>query len=136
MNKIKNLKHATLLILGILLVSYFSSCKKDENTTVISKWKLIEQYSDPGDGSGDFNPVESNKTIEFLCGGTVVSNGSLCNMSYDVDGQSTAAYNDSTIIPVNCDFEEFRITYEIQDNNLILYFPCIEGCAQKYTKID
>lgn len=136
MNKIKSLKHATLLILGILIVTYFSSCKKDENTTVVNKWKLIEQYSDPGDGSGDFNPVESNKTIEFFDNGTVVSNGSLCNMSYDADGQSTATYNDSTIIPQNCDFEDYSIAYEIQGNNLILYFLCIEGCAQKYQKID
>jgi len=136
MYKIKNLKHATLLILGILLVTYFSSCKKDENTTVVNKWKLIEQYSDPGDGSGDFNPVVSNKTIEFLDNATVVSNGSLCNMSYEADGQSTATYNDSTIIPKSCDFEGFSIAYEIQDNNLILYFPCIEGCAQKYQKIE
>lgn len=136
MNKSKNLKHATLLILGILLVSYFSSCKKNETTTVVNKWKLIEQYSDPGDGSGDFNPVESNKTIEFLDNATVVSNGSLCYMSYETDGQSTATYNDSTIIPKNCDFEEFSIAYEIQGNNLILYFLCIEGCAQKYQKID
>ncbi|PLX02269.1 MAG: hypothetical protein C0595_11455 [Marinilabiliales bacterium] len=136
MKKITNLKHSILLILAILLVSNFSSCKKAENTTVVNKWKLIEQYSDPGDGSGDFNPVESSKTIEFLDNGTIVSNGSLCSMSYDVDGHSTATYNDSTIITNNCDYENFTIYYQLKDNNLILWYPCIEGCAQKYQKLD
>lgn len=136
MNKITNLKYSALLILSILLVSNFSSCKKDKNTTIVNKWKLIEQYSDPGDGSGDFNPVESNKTIEFLDNGTVVSNGSLCIMSYDVDGQTTATYNDSTIITNNCDYENFTIYYQLKDNNLILWYPCIEGCAQKYQQIE
>lgn len=136
MNKITNLKYSALLILSILLVSNFSSCKKDKNTTIVNKWKLIEQYSDPGDGSGDFNPVESNKTIEFLDNGTVVSNGSLCNMNYDTDGQSTASYTDSTLITHDCELDNFAIYYEIMNDNLFLWYPCIEGCAQKYTKID
>lgn len=136
MNRIINLKHLTLLLMSILLVSYFSSCKKDENSISLNKWKLIEQYSDPGDGSGEFNPVESNKTLEFFSNGTVVSNGSLCNMTYETDGQSTATFNDSTLITHDCELENFAIYYQILDGNMILWYPCIEGCGQKYQKIE
>ena len=136
MNRTINLKHLTILLVSILLVSYFSSCKKDDGSISLNKWKLIEQYSDPGDGSGEFNPVESNKTLEFFSNGTVVSNGSLCNMSIETDGQSTATFTDSTLITQDCELDNFAVYYQILDDNMILWYPCIEGCAQKYQKIE
>jgi len=41
---------------------------------LISKWKLIEMYSDPGDGSGDFETVSSNKTVSFYSDDVIASN--------------------------------------------------------------
>lgn len=35
--------------------------------------------ADPGDGSGTFQPVESDKTIEFKNNGSVITNNSLCD---------------------------------------------------------
>ncbi|PLX11021.1 MAG: hypothetical protein C0598_09180 [Marinilabiliales bacterium] len=136
MNKINKPNNITYILIIIFLVSVYSSCKKDENSNVLSKWKLIEQYSDPGDGSGDFNPVESDRTIEFMDNGIAVSNGSLCNMTLDANGTYSAIYNDSLIVTNDCDMENFTLHYQINSNVLIIWFPCIEGCAQKYAKID
>lgn len=64
----------TLIIAGILF-----SCNNDDdsnlNTDLIGNWQLIEVLSDPGDGSGTFSSVESDKTITFKSGGIIASNG-------------------------------------------------------------
>ena len=64
------MKKIIFYLFSILLVV---SCKNDDDnvqfqpsyTNPVSHWQLIEIYADPGDGSGDFNPVDSNKTITF-----------------------------------------------------------------------
>ena len=56
----------------------FTSCDKDENATTNSlegTWKLTEILADPGDGSGTFNPISSNKKLIFDNNGNVTSNG-------------------------------------------------------------
>jgi len=53
----------TLLVVGML-----SACNKDDNksnTSIVGNWKLIEVLEDPGDGSGTFMSVDSEKTITF-----------------------------------------------------------------------
>ena len=67
----------TLLSLVVLLAV---SCNS-EDVELVNKWQLIEMLADPGDGSGGFEPVTSNKVIEFWDDGTITSNGSICTMS-------------------------------------------------------
>jgi len=126
----------------------FSSCTisddKSLGKNVVSKWKLIEQLADPGDGSGVFMPVVSNRTIEFYDDGTVKTNGELCYMSSEVGSVHFGAYSDTEdneyfngeIIPDGCEYEETKIYFQFDDSNLILWYLCIEGCGQKYSKIE
>jgi len=61
-----------------------SACKGDDDTTdneIVGVWKLIQISIDPGDGSGTFQDVETDKTIEFKADGTLISNGSICTVS-------------------------------------------------------
>ena len=118
------------------------NCDKNDNDEItpgiIGKWKLIEVYSDPGNGSGDFNSVESSKTISFTASNKVTSNGNLCNISITTDQTTTGTFSllDSTISPIECTFfDDFRVNFTIIDSELILYYPCFEGCAEKYEKI-
>ena len=52
-----------------LMIFCLSSCTSanEENSTIneIGSWKLIAVLADPGDGSGVFQPVLSDKTIIF-----------------------------------------------------------------------
>ena len=103
---------------------------------IVGTWQLKEQLLDPGDGSGTFLPVESDKTITFLPDGTFTSNGRTCFMGTSIDEGSSGSYDplNSIITPDGCTLI-IDISYEIQGANLILYYQCIEACAQKYLKI-
>ena len=107
---------------------------------LISKWKLIEMYSDPGDGSGDFETVSSNKTVSFYSDDVIASNGDLCIMGTNTTDGSFGSYtmgSSNTITPSSCAVDlPFGITYTINNSTLILYYPCIEACAEKYELIE
>ena len=130
------MKKILFLIVAIVLAV---SCNDDEssnsNRTVTGQWSLAEILSDPGDGSGTFQPVVSTKTITFYSNGEVSSNGSLCTM-----GQTTTASNGTYSetdhsITVSCDGATLALPYTISDNRLIVSYFCIEGCKEKYVQM-
>jgi hypothetical protein len=127
-----------IVILGMLV--FLSSCNKSDekiiaNTNIVGSWKLIEVLSDPGDLSGTFVSVNSSKTITLSNTGKINSNGSLCNMSIESNTKSSGTFSEtnSTIHPSNC--QNSKIMYELNDNTLVLMYPCIEPCKEKYIKI-
>ena len=136
------MKHVILLCLAFVCLS---SCNDDdENRTIIPNandivgtWNLIEVYADPGDGSGDFVPIESDKRIEFMADGSMSSNANLCFIFSDVGETSIGTYSeeDSSFDISDCDNEPATANYEIIDSHLIVYYPCIEACDEKYEKI-
>jgi len=128
----------------LLIISLFSivlcSCSSDdepEATELIGTWKLTEMYSDPGDGSGSFRPVDSQKTIQFMSNETFQSNGTLCHLSLESNSQSRGTFSESskTIAPEGCEID-VDLTYEFKSGNLIIYYFCIEGCGEKFKKIN
>jgi len=127
-----------LMLVGILTACSTVNETNPEIKTVIGKWKLTEQLADPGDGSSVFKSVNSEKTIEFLADGTVVSNGSLCTMNTNTGNESSGKYYSSGnyIQPDGCNLNNFRIGYALENSKLILSYPCIEGCGQKFVKVD
>ncbi|MFC4094414.1 hypothetical protein [Euzebyella saccharophila] len=116
-----------------------------ENPGLIGTWLLVEQYTDPGDGSGEYQKVDSEKSIEFLEDGIFKSNGELCDLNSDAGANTSGAYvmNDTIIsqfssenylLPDGCTTEDFKIFYHLEEGSLVLSYPCIEGCGQKYLK--
>lgn len=112
------------------------SCNKVEisskNSPLIGNWKLTEILADPGNGSGTFNPVTSNKTLTFDANGTVSSNGTICDMSTVSNTSSTGTYTTTTN---SINSSSTTIIYELTGTTLILNYPCIEPCKAKYIKI-
>lgn len=115
------------------------ACNQEESEPdIVSNWHLIEQLADPGDGSGTFQPVSSGKTVQFFEDGTWNSNGSLCTMSSESNNPSTGTFSvsDSTITVDDCGFAPpYPMTFQIQGGFLILNYPCIEPCREKYEPI-
>lgn len=127
----------SLFLIGII----FSCNKKDEDnqaTGLTGTWKLIETLADPGNGSGIYEVVESDKTIEFHEDGTVTSNGSLCDMSIESGTPSSGTYSisDSTISSHDCIDSELNINFESDGTFLIIHYPCIESCRAKFIKVN
>ncbi len=115
------------------------SCSKSEentNTDLIGKWKLIEVLADPGDGSGTFHSVSSDKIIEFHSTGTVTSNGSICSMSIESNSSSSGTFSlsDSTINSPDCSAYPLKIGFQKEGSILIISYPCDEACMEKYSK--
>jgi hypothetical protein len=123
-----------LLLASSMLIS---SCSEDEEPQLVSKWKLIEILADPGDGSGQFESVESEKTIEFFEDGTYGSNSSLCYMGPEVGTGTTGTYStaDSTISPY-CGIAPTVLHFEMVGADLVVSYPCIEPCREKYEAVD
>ncbi|RSC95008.1 hypothetical protein [Tenacibaculum singaporense] len=125
-------------ILLLLVVSLMFSCSNDEDnleTELIGKWKLIEVLADPGDGSGTFEPVRSNKTIEFKSDGTLTTNNSLCD-PYSDEMISSGTYKNNTITTGCQNPNIATISFELKNQYLILNFISNEGYSQKFEKIN
>ncbi len=127
--------------LFLLLLTSSFACSDDEfvdNTSLIGTWELIEQYADPGDGSGDYEPIESDRTITFNEDSTFDSNGTMCSMTGETTASASGDFSeaDGTLSPQGCSFSGFGITFELLDGYLYLYYPCIEGCGQKFEKVN
>ena len=127
--------------LAIIIISIFhlGACSDDDNLAVdvdlLGKWQLMETLADPGDGSGEFMPVISERTIEFFSDSTFISNGSICIMAITADNQSSGTFSIDNLLVDDCATVGFGINYKLEGANLIIYYPCIEGCGHKFTKI-
>lgn len=121
-----------LFTVGILF-----SCNNDDdsnsNVELIGNWKLVEIYSDSGDGSGNFEIVNSEKSIEFKNDGTLLANGELCVLNSDSNTSVNGTFSESdlTIDTPNC----ATLAFEQDGNELIIAIPCDEPCLAKYRKI-
>ena len=120
------------------------SCSSDEKSIpldLIGTWELQEVNNDPGDGSGTFQKVESDKNLIFKKNFEITSNGSLSDNSISSGSASHGVYritgdsDASGIITLSkSEYQSMEIRFEIKNSALYVYYPCIEGCAAKYTK--
>lgn len=139
------MKNAILVLISIFLFNCTSddSKPKENETILFGKWKIIEQLMDPGDGSGVFQSITSDRTVEFFSNGTVTANGVLCYITTEVGTNSIGTFintsdndfSDGEITPSDCSFDGLKVYYKIEGSNLILWYQCIEGCGQKFEKI-
>ena len=140
------MKHIILIVFTLFLFSCTSDDGKPriENEELLGTWKVIELLEDPGDGSGTFQAVTYNRTVEFFSNGKVTASGTLCFMgtennpssgSFIIDSESE--FTEGEIMPNDCNSSPpfNRVSFKIEDSKLILWYPCIEGCGQKFIKI-
>ncbi len=103
---------------------------------ITGKWQLTETLSDPGDGSGTWQPVENGKTLEFTSNGLVKSSTSFC---HEEDINETSYDNVENMISTDCGENTFELKYEVKDGDLYVYPHnprCAEACGSKYEKIE
>ncbi|MFT4545769.1 MAG: hypothetical protein ACI9EQ_002249, partial [Bacteroidia bacterium] len=130
------MKYIQVVFLSLVILLAVSC--NSEDVELVNKWQLIEMLADPGDGSGGFEPVASDKVIEFWDDGTITSNGSICTMGSSTNASSNGTYNEPTMeIEVeSCVGGHTARTYEIDADYLILNYPCIEPCREKYERVE
>lgn len=128
------------IAINTVLILFLISCSKtkseDIQPKIISNWKLTEILMDPGDGSGTFQAVQSNRILQFKDNNQVVCNEKLCEMTSSSAMNSTGTYSESeeSIIPTDC--QNSKIKYKINEDTLILFYQCFEACESKYIRIN
>lgn len=134
----------------MLTIFLFACSDRDDTLTLTDNpelggtWLLVQQYSDPGDGSGDFEKVDSKKTIQFLGDGKFRSKGKLCYLDIASGPETSGKYiiNDTLtkyspenyFLPQGCDYVDYKVYIHLDGSSLVLSYPCTEGCLQKYRK--
>ncbi|TMU56611.1 lipocalin family protein [Flagellimonas algicola] len=131
------MKRIATLAFAIILVL---SCSNDDiyaESDIVGTWKLIQIKADPGDGSAEFRSVKSEKTIQFKSNGTVSTNTSLCD-PYSEEIRTAGKFDlENLTITTNCENPNIAtISFEWQDETLVLNFISNEGYSQKFQKID
>lgn len=128
-------KTLALLFIIVTAISCINNDDDSSNNLLLGTWKLTEVLADPGDGSGTFTAVNSNKNLQFNNNGTLSSNGAICDMSIGTTASSVGTYSTAnyTITSSNC--QNNTIQYELNGDTLILIYPCIEPCKAKYSRV-
>tara|TARA_R100001369_G_scaffold11109_2_gene24482 strand:+ start:17341 stop:17727 length:387 start_codon:yes stop_codon:yes gene_type:complete len=123
-----------LISVFIAVVLLNTSCTKENisERDLVNRWHLIETLIDPGDGSGTFQKVESDAIIEFFDDNTLRYSRSFCGEENSLK-TGTYSFVENEIYP-ECD-PIVTFSYKIENNRLIIYYNCIEGCAEKFELI-
>ncbi|MGV3695635.1 hypothetical protein [Flavobacterium sp.] len=134
-------RYVVYSVLALFVAACSSSTDRESETSeFLGKWKLTHMLMDPGDGSGTYEPVAGEYTLEFLTNGSIRTNYPLCNLNVQAGADDfTFPYiaSENRIPSTACDYpEEYSINYHIDGGNLILSFPCIEGCLEKFERIE
>ena len=127
--------YATFLVLtGMFLACEDASIDSD---SLVGTWALTEVLADPGDGSGTFQPVESDQTITISDDFSFSANYNLCHFNSDEVSVGTIDTTAMILNVENCQVNNIAIDYRYEvneSNELIVYLPCIEPCANKFVK--
>jgi hypothetical protein len=109
------------------------SCSKEnqDEGEIISKWELIEELYDPGDGSGVFEEVDYFESVEFLSDSKVNISTSWC---YGATVKTVSYDETAKTIYLDCQ-QDVTWSYELRDDNLFLYPNCVESCVKKYKSL-
>jgi hypothetical protein len=103
----------------------------------VGDWVLIEAYVDPGDGSGTFRKADSKKNIVISADGKIESNVNLCYWSLEQSEPTKGKLTESNkeLIFEGCK-STLKVIYRVEGEYLVVYYPCKEGCAEKYKRKD
>lgn len=131
-----------IILIIAVAASMLNSCTQEfiEGTTdpnLLGTWQLTEVLADPGDGSGTFQPVDSDAELTFDADGTFTSNNALCNFSAQSGSSMSGTYSvdDKILQSDDCASTNWQVSYSVEGKTLVLTFLCIEPCAQKYTRV-
>jgi hypothetical protein len=136
------------LFLNIIALGIFVtivSCKKNNNAegpyndSIIGKWKIIEVYADPGDGSGKFRKTDSKKSLEITSDSIFVKNGNVCNININTQREEKSSYvilSNNTRQVLKADICSTDLNIKVEKGILTIYYSCIEGCGEKFVRID
>ncbi|PHL00133.1 hypothetical protein CGL56_03565 [Neolewinella marina] len=120
----------------MFLLLMLSSCSPQEKVitgNLPGTWELVAVYADPGDGSGTYQPVDSDNLLVLRPDGTLSANFNFCVGDAETSS-GTYSLQDSTLRPDCPDLR--RLPFVLVGDTLTVTNPaCIEGCGERYAKV-
>lgn len=128
-------------IISILFV-LLASCTGDSNdpldaNSIYGTWLLSDVLFDPGDGTGTFTPRDTGEELILRPNGTFSANWDPCALNSAVSVENSGDYlqTGEMSFEIKCPADSaFIIQGNLERGLLILYYPCIEGCAYRFYK--
>jgi len=121
-----------------LLPIFFICCNKTSNIitaeklTLVGKWTLVETLADPGDGSGQWTPVNKPDYyfLQFNMDNSIETN------TYTGLGGLThyKVMNDSSINFIYANGTIFSLFYKINGSSLAIMGGCYENCGSRFIR--
>lgn len=123
-------------ILSIVLLFLFTACDKEtvelDQDSIAGKWKLRESYLSEG-GAGKWEQSKKDVVVEFKTDGSLAGNAFQSYVSYSIKDTKTIVFS-------KADKTEQNYAYELKDGVLTMSpsgpIMCIEGCADRFVKIN
>lgn len=127
----------------LLLALVLLSCSKEKPTVLLTseltgEWMLTERLMIsvifPG-VTPQFQPVSDSKILVFNDQGQYACSGSTCIPGpSNIPSFGTYDENNNYILPTDCANNHGHILYTLEADTLIISYPCIEGCYEKFVK--
>ena len=122
------------LLYFLPLLVLLSGCQSNEDR-LPGTWELMEVLSDPGDGSGEFQAVNSDEQVTFTENGEFSANVDFCGRQGAMAEDAIGRYlTDERIILIDNCVNEIDMSYEFSGRRLIISQRCFEACQRKYRK--
>lgn len=124
----------------VCMLAILGACNDDDDngttSPLVGTWELTAQLADPGDGSGTFSTVSSEKRITFYADGNFICNGNICDMSSSTGPPTTGTYDAvaGTLQSEACSGATVPYPFVLEGGSLIISYPCFEPCRSKYEK--
>lgn len=121
-------------ILLLTLLFTFSACGDDNVYFPFKKYdsyELAAIYVDQGSGYGEFEDVESDRTIYIVSESVLATNADICDV-YQLSGDRIQNISFDPVtneLLTNC-----RPNFLIHGDTLTMYYPCLEGCRHRFIK--
>lgn len=130
------------LLLMLMAAALLPACQKDtqerpDPEVLEGTWLLTEVLFDPGDGSGQFRPVDSERELSLASGNTFSANYDVCQAIEEGEKFSgTFIRTDAHEFLIECAQSLLNsVQGRLEDGWLVLYYPCDEPCAYRFKKI-
>jgi len=126
----------TWLFIGFFVMLLWSCDQFDKESgnvrpQLVKKWKQTAYLSDPGDGSGTWQPTPADQpvSLEFTADGKILRDGQQTN-TYSVSGDTILLDQ-----PTN-GYQRRWLIQELTTKQLQISLMCIEACGERYVPAD
>lgn len=129
-------------ILLFSLILSFSACSQNDeekinDNSIVGTWKLIEKVGSGTDGLPSWQIVHEEKSYNYI----FMEDGVVFNSQFNCNGTFEILSSNTLSMKFDCDYGKINGIFDFKFENQYLILnlnpnTCLEGCAEKFIKIN